>query len=146
MMVTQDLEKEKHKEDETAQTPLRNTQEAFEKLGKIKKAKDGSEETEQKRIENEIVLELNQKHAVVHAGQFYILTEKPHPLFKGKVFNLEPKYSFLNTYENQIPEGHTKSKAKIWISHPERRQFDNGITFDPTTTEHRDGFYPRKRS
>lgn len=95
---------------------------------------------QEKELEDRVVEELNQRHAVVHTDQFYILTEKPHYLFKGIDFTLESRQSFLNTYENQIPIGLTKSKAKIWLKHPNRRQF-KGITFDPTTTEHKNCFY-----
>lgn len=97
-----------------------------------------------KTIEEQIVEELNQKHAVVHTDQFYILTEKPHSLFAGKDFTLESKGSFLNTYENQIvlcSDGKTlKSKAKIWLASKDRRQYQ-GITFDPTTKEHKGNLY-----
>jgi len=95
-------------------------------------------------IEDEVVEELNEKHAVVHTDQFYILTEKPHSLFKGTDFTLESKQSFLNTYENRLVTcsdgGTTKSKARIWLAHSDRRQY-NGITFNPNTTEHKNGLY-----
>jgi hypothetical protein len=94
--------------------------------------------------EDRVVEELNEKHAVIHIDQFYILTEKLNPVFGGKDFTLESKQSFLNTYENQkvlCSDGKTlKSKAKIWLSHEKRRHF-NGIVFDPTTKDHPNGFY-----
>lgn len=95
-------------------------------------------------IENKIVKELNEKHAVVHTDQFYILTEKPHSLYEGIDFALESKQSFLNMYENQNFEGSnekTYNKAKFWLKHQDRRQYPNGIAFDPTSTEHTKGRY-----
>jgi hypothetical protein len=95
-------------------------------------------------IEDLIVEEMNKKHAVIHIDQFFVLTEKPHALFQGRMdFTLESRQSFLNTYENQLVEctdGKSRSKGKVWLAHPNRRQFD-GITFDPTTTHHRGSLY-----
>lgn len=98
-----------------------------------------------KTIEDEIIKELNKKHAVVHTDQFYILTEKPHSLYDGIDFTLESKQSFLNTYENKNFIGSdgktTYNKAKFWLKHQDRRQYPNGIAFDPTTKEHTQGRY-----
>lgn len=95
-------------------------------------------------IEQKIVNKLNEKHAVVHTDQFFILTEKPHSLYEGTDFSLESKQSFLNMYENQNFEGSDKkqyNKAKFWLKHQDRRQYPNGIAFDPTTREHTKGRY-----
>jgi hypothetical protein len=149
MTLTDNLKQEKSEQNtpEITPEPLNSDQqesidremEFDEKVNKARiKQKTPQEEIED--IENEVVKDLNQKHAVVHTDQFYILTEKPHTIFAGTDFVLESRQSFLNTYENQIPEGHSKSKAKIWLSHENRRQF-NGITFDPTATGHKKGFY-----
>lgn len=100
-------------------------------------------ENKSKTPEDLVVEELNNRHAVVHTGQFYILTEKAHSLFKGIDFSLESRQSFVNTYENQIiicSDGNAKSKAKIWLAHENRRQFE-GIIFDPSTTEHPNKHY-----
>ena len=93
--------------------------------------------------EYKVVIELNKKHAVVHTDQFYILTEKRHSLHEGIDFTLESKQSFLNTYENKLincSDGKTRNKARIWLSHEKRRQY-HGITFDPTTLDHKNGLY-----
>lgn len=93
--------------------------------------------------ENKVVIELNQKHAVVHTDQFYILTEKRHSLLEGLDFTLESKQSFINMYENQLvrcKDGRDRSKAKIWLAHKDRREF-HGITFDPKTLDHKNGLY-----
>ena len=95
-------------------------------------------------IENKIVRELNKKHAIVHTDQFYILTEKPHSLYDGIDFSLESKQSFLNMYENQNfngSDGKNYNSAKFWLKHESRRQYPNGIAFDPTTREHTNGRY-----
>ena len=97
----------------------------------------------EKTPEDTAVEELNKKHAAIHTDQFYILTEKPHALFDGIDFTLESKQSFINCYENQMVKCSDKklrSKAKIWLSHPKRREF-HGIQFDPTTSEHKKGLY-----
>lgn len=52
--------------------------------------------------------------------------------------------SDLNTYENQIVDfigNKPRTKAKIWLRHPQRRQY-SGVTFDPTTTEHKNDLTP----
>ncbi len=93
--------------------------------------------------EEKTVEELNKKHAVIHTDQFYILTEKPHPFSKGVDFTLESRQSFLNTYENRViagQDGKPKNVARLWLAHPKRRQYQ-GITFDPTTTGHKNGLY-----
>lgn len=94
-------------------------------------------------IEDLIVEELNKKHAAVHTDQFYILTEKTSGTHKGIDFTLESKQSFINTYENQIvtcSDGKQRNKAKVWLAHTNRRQY-NGISFDPSTTLHSNGQY-----
>lgn len=122
----------------------KNDDEAFEKLLKsAQKKTQKPEELHLKEIEDRVVEELNKKHAVIHTDQFYILTEKPHAFFDGIDFTLESRQSFINTYENQtvtLPDGKTKSKTKIWLSHEKRRQF-HGIIFNPETLEHKNGRY-----
>lgn len=88
-----------------------------------------------------IVEELNRKHAFVHTDASHILTEKPHAFLRGVMdFVLESRQSFLHAYENQRVDN-KNTKAHIWLSHPLRRSFPNGITFDPSTTGHTNGFY-----
>lgn len=90
-----------------------------------------------------VVDELNKVHAVVHTDQTYILTEKVRPGGKGLDFTLESRQSLINLYENQsvdVGAGKRKTKGKIWLEHPNRRQYQ-GITFDPTTEGHTDGYY-----
>lgn len=86
-------------------------------------------------IEDDVVNELNQKHAVMHTDQFYILTEKEDFNFGGKNFVLESKASFKSQYENKqisCPDGKMKTKAEIWLKSSSRREYIN-ITFDPAT-------------
>lgn len=103
-------------------------------------------ENERETIEDQIVEELNKKHAIVHTSEFNILTEKLHSFIPGAIdFTLESKQSLLNTYENQIvtcSDGETqKSKAQIWLKHPDRREFLDGIVFDPSTKGHKKNAY-----
>lgn len=102
-------------------------------------------ETQPLSIEDKVVEELNKKHAVVHTSEFSILTEKPHAFIRGAIdFTLESKQSLLNTYENQITncsDGHQKSKAQIWLKHPKRREFLDGIVFDPSDNGHKKNAY-----
>lgn len=143
---------EKHKKIHAFYKP--RWDETFEKLKEnelrkrdVEREKKDLEEAkkQQKSTEDSIVDELNEKHAVVHTDQFYILTEKKHSVFEGTDFTLESKQSLLNMYENQVvvcSDGKKmKSKAQIWLTHPKRRQFENGITFDPTTGSHTGGRY-----
>ena len=80
------------------------------------------------------IKELNKKHAIVHSGQTYVLTEKNHPVFKGKDFSLESRQSFKMYYEDEIvlcSDGKRRSKADVWLKSPERRKYSD-IIFDPT--------------
>lgn len=125
--------------------PLRAPPERVAEFDEKVKNVENKYETE----EDKIVEELNKKHAIVHIDQFYILTEKAHEDYPDSTdFTLETRQSFLNTYENQkipilLSDGSRtlKSKAKIWLEHDKRRQYLNGITFDPTHVGHKDGFY-----
>lgn len=82
------------------------------------------------------IAELNEKHAIVRAGQTYILTEKEHPVFGGKDFDLESKQSFKMYYEDEnivCWDGKIKNKADVWLKSPQRRKYRN-IVFDPKMT------------
>lgn len=100
--------------------------------------------SEREKIELEIIRELNIKHAIVHTSQMYVLTEKCDHKTKETTFCLETKQSFTDTYENKmayLPKEmgngiETKPKAKLWLRHPNRREFLGGITFDPTHVGH----------
>lgn len=135
--IIKNIEEIQHKiEDENLLSDQLLRKSKFEKMvNQIEKAFNAPED--------QVVEELNKNHAVVHTDQFYILTQKPHVLFKGMDFTLESKTSFINMYENQriiCSDGKSKSKARIWLEHPLRRQL-KGITFDPTTLEDKNGMY-----
>lgn len=92
--------------------------------------------------EDNVVEELNKKHAVIHTGQTYIMTFKKNALVSDD-FSLESRQSFKNYYEDEIiecPNGKYRSKADIWLKNPYRIKYSN-IVFDPTTTESKDGYY-----
>ncbi len=99
--------------------------------------KESFDELEARRkilwAEEDAVAELNKKHAAIHTDQFYILTEKQHPVFGGKDFTLESKESFKSQYEPYLiicSDGKQRSKAAIFLKSPLRRTYD-GIVFDP---------------
>ena len=86
--------------------------------------------------EDNVINEFNKKHAILHADQTYVLTEKINNL-GNKDFSLESRQSFKTYYEDEEVEcfdSNWKSKADIWLKSPKRRKYD-GIVFDPTTTE-----------
>jgi hypothetical protein len=98
---------------------------------------------ELKNIEDQVVVELNKKHAAICLDQFYILTEKENPIFGGKDFSLESKQSFINQYENktvEMPNGKAKTKSDIWLKSPNRREY-KGIVFDPTSQGNVNGYF-----
>lgn len=89
----------------------------------------------QKTIEEQVVEELNKKHAVVHLDRTFILTEKLHPVSSVTDFILESKRSFKDFYENQNIKGSNGTiinKANIWLKDAKRRQYEN-IIFDPSS-------------
>lgn len=92
--------------------------------------------------ESAVVEEFNKKHAVVHTGQTYILTEKVH-ILGGIDFSLEGRQSFRNFYEDetaQCADGKWLSKADIWLKSPHRRKYKD-IIFDPTIVGPVNGYY-----
>ncbi|MCL5875359.1 MAG: DUF5906 domain-containing protein [Candidatus Dependentiae bacterium] len=83
--------------------------------------------------EDIVIAELNQKHAVVHVDQTYILTEKEN-IFGGHDFSLESSNSFKMYYLDQkimCFDGKEQRKADIWLNSPKRRKYSN-IVFDPS--------------
>lgn len=92
--------------------------------------------------EDNVVIALNQIHAVVHIDQTYILTEKNNTL-GGQDFSLESRQSFKMFYEDETiicVDGIERCKADVWLKSPKRRKY-KGIVFDPRTTIPRDGYY-----
>jgi hypothetical protein len=107
-----------------------------------KKYKDLCEQYKILWPEEYVIHELNKKHAVVHLDQTYILTEKEN-LEGGKEFTIESRPSFINFYEDeriQCSDGKIRCKAIIWLKSPKRRKYI-GITFDPATVSHVQGYY-----
>jgi hypothetical protein len=86
--------------------------------------------------EDNVIKEFNEKHAIVHVDQTYILTEKINTL-GNKDFSLENRQSFKTYYEDETIvciDDIERSKADIWLKSSKRRKY-KGIIFDPTTTE-----------
>lgn len=93
-------------------------------------------------VEDEAINELNKKHAIARLDQTYILTEKINTLGNPD-FTLENRQSFKTFYEDETVicfDGIERSKADIWLKSPKRRKY-HGIIFDPTTTEHKNGYF-----
>jgi len=90
-------------------------------------------------LEDQIVDELNQKHAIIHTSTTYILIEK-----SDTEFVLDSKASLLTLYENEQifieEEGKCKSKAQIWLRSPHRRTYHD-ITFNPRKVGHYEDKY-----
>ena len=81
-----------------------------------------------------VAKKLNKKHAIVHSGQTYVLTEKRHQVFGGKDFTLESRQSFRMFYEDERIQWHNKKMipiADIWLKSPLKRKYYD-IVFDPT--------------
>lgn len=76
---------------------------------------------------------LNSKHAVVtEHGKFRIFTESFDPTLKRHFYKRSTKEDFENLYCNSFLEKGDKlvTKAKYWLTHPKRRQYE-GVIFDP---------------
>ena len=87
--------------------------------------------------EENVIRELNKKHAVIHIDQTYILTEKINVLGQED-FSLESRASFKAYYEDESiinSNGKKQNKADIWLKSPNRRKY-SGIVSDPTSTNH----------
>ena len=92
--------------------------------------------------EDNVIDEFNKNHAIVHVGQTYILTEKINTL-NVPDFSLESRQSLRHFYEEETIiciDSVERPKADLWLKSPRRRKF-NGILFDPTTTESKNGYY-----
>lgn len=88
--------------------------------------KEGMEDCDTEEMA--LINELNQKHAVVHAGKTLILSEKHDPVFNRETFNLETVQSFKDWYANRNLGD--KLASTIWFKHTNRRQYE-GIVFSP---------------
>ncbi len=102
----------------------------------IKQVESQKKEDERQEIEvviDGVVTELNQTHAVVAVGKFYVLTEHEDRKFGGTTCYLESKQSFRDMYQNQtvdVGENKRMTKADIWLGSLNRREF-KGIEFNP---------------
>ena len=77
---------------------------------------------------------LNSKHAVVmEHGKFRIFTESFDPTLKRHFYKHSTKEDFENLYCNNLVEKGDKlvTKARYWLTHPKRRQYE-GVIFDPS--------------
>jgi hypothetical protein len=94
------------------------------------------------------VAELNQKYMVANeTGRAVIYAPSFDPILRRKTFDRMSFDDLRKLYLNHVvavgddEKGNPiyKGVADIWLRHRDRRQFINGVTFDPSTTESRDG-------
>ena len=86
---------------------------------------------------NTCIAELNKRFAVAKAGnKVVIIDEQSEPL------SFLPPKEFETLYSNVIISIGTKKIAlgKFWLNHPDRRQYLNGIVFDPSDNSPRENY------
>jgi len=118
----------------TTWSPIADLQDRYKEL---------IENQQQLWAEQWITAKLNKKHAVVKTPSTCILTEIKNPI-DGQPFHLESPQSFKIYHQNDriiCFDNRERSKADVWLIHPNRRQYESGISFDPTTTEHKGNSY-----
>lgn len=79
--------------------------------------------------EEKVLIEFNEKYAIMHTTSTHILIEKG-----TGVFILDSRSSFINFHENNFftnNQGKQENKAKFWLRHPLRRTYTD-IVFDVT--------------
>jgi hypothetical protein len=90
------------------------------------------------------VLRLNKKYAMVNeAGKAVIFQSGFDPILKRSRIDRLSTRDLQTLYMNEKIQAGVddnnrpvfKTVANIWLNHPERRQFIEGVTFDPTTTQ-----------
>jgi hypothetical protein len=106
------------------------------------KAKTGTEEIDA------IVRQFNSKYMVVNeGGKAVILKPGFDPILKRRHFDRLAPRDLQTLYLNDMVQTGIDEKARpvwktsadIWLRHRDRRQFVEGVTFDPTTIESRPG-------
>ena len=84
-------------------------------------------------IEEDIIAELNGKHAVVMVGgKCVIANQQMNPVFGFEDLTFSSPTDFITRYSNRhVGEGKRKIPiGKAWLAHPARRQY-NGVIFVP---------------
>lgn len=89
---------------------------------------------------DDVVSRFNNRYMVVNeAGKAMVFQPKVDPVLKRRIFDRMAFQDLKNLYSNDWVEvGEAdgkpirKSSAVIWLSHPKRRQFIHGVTFDPS--------------
>lgn len=95
-----------------------------------------------------LVRELNQKYAVVNeGGKAVIFKFGRDPLLKRSKIDRMSKDDFNMIYMNDKVRVGTdndgapiyKTKSALWLNHKDRRQYIEGVTFDPADARHQEG-------
>ncbi|MCB8877599.1 primase-helicase family protein [Acidisoma silvae] len=91
-----------------------------------------------------VVKRLNKKYSLVNEGGKAVIFQTAYdPLLKRRRIDRLSSRDLQTLYLNEKVETGVddqkrpvyKTVANIWLNHPERRQFIDGVTFDPTTTK-----------
>ncbi len=84
--------------------------------------------------EKKIVAEFNKTFAVVaEDGKVWVMRRRVDPSLNRQCLDRISFADFRKMFANQFA-GRQKA-ADLWLGHPDRNQFLNGVTFDPTETE-----------
>jgi hypothetical protein len=96
-----------------------------------------------------LIAELNAEYFVVNEGGHVVIYRPRHDReMKRRVLDRMTFADFVRFLRNRtITVAGKKGQpmkvkvADVWLDHEDRRQYPNGITFDPTTTEHSGGCF-----
>lgn len=92
--------------------------------------------------EDTVIDELNDRHAVIHLDQTFIMTKKINALGNPD-FSLESKQSFKTFYEDTVilcADGKERCVADIWLKSSRRRKY-HGMIFDPQQKSNPHDYY-----
>jgi hypothetical protein len=91
-----------------------------------------------RRAAEDRLAELNKQYAVVNeAGKIWVFEQRRDPMLKREVLDRISFSDFKKMYQNRRVEilaedrVETRALADFWLSHPDRRQYIRGVTFDP---------------
>ena len=95
-----------------------------------------------------VLAEFNERYFVVNeAGKAVILAPSYDPVLKRRQFDRMTPRDLQTLYLNQRIQVSTgdkekpiyKTKADVWLHHPDRHQYIHGVVFDPTSRQARPG-------
>jgi hypothetical protein len=131
--------------DGLAQEGLRDT---IERMDAERRANIDQRRAEAKEQQRKVIDDINREFCVVRqAGQIVILSERYDRVQKRVYHESMSLNDFHLRFANEMvvvsvdddSRKKEKTQSAFWISHPDRRQYLNGVVFDPSTTEPRSG-------